>query len=936
METDLLSSSSAPSSGYISTNLNGEEEGIQALRVLVINSQPLFRKDTMEPIELLGVHQERDTILSALHRSQLAADINFLSEATIGNVLSSLRATSRWDVIHISSHGDKTGLLLEDGFGNATILSVTTLCNELIASYEKCKMPKLLVLSACNSDLFAQELLSNISFALNSAAIDSVNTLSSSYTSALCVVAITGDIDEEIAKEFARRFYLSLNSTNGSVWDAFNIAKMEVEVSHDSSTAQNNTATTTASAATSSSSSSDLLFGKTQFVLLGNTKLKFDVRQGDCSEAILPALTYASKDYLMRPRMLPIANSRYVGRAKETVEMIRLLQDPSVIRISIWGFGGIGKTEFAKAVAWWFRDRMRMQTILWASSDSASYFSFNDCATLLHVLLQGISVQSETVSIVQQHRILRQYLERNDTIIFIDGWDKVEKKEQMAICKFINSIPRYSTKVVFTTREMIMMDNTYHYKLDGLNDKESRKLFWNAIKEIGFFKAKSSLSYNEIDILRDIGSNLGGHPLAILTTAGYVTTHSLNEIKNGINKMPMQFLQSRNEVTGEAFGVKTCMQRSIGSLNVYLRSIFERMSIFPDSIDLEEFFFLFPEYKSDPKFYSSVDELVRKSFITKKVNSRGTQFVMNLVGREYGLSMLGLRAQDIHQTLLQYYERKNTWLHHQKMQYHYSELFLRFNSRPSGKALLDNFEIYIIDEITSRLWSNVLEKLKAGIAIARELQYARVLPKLHRFLAEVIYMYDKSRLVEALGYINQGIHMASALNDSRELTSCKTVMGLIQVALGNLEEAKKAIEPSYYMLRNLPGVLVNEEFAFLLAVLGSERKLEGKYGEACQYFENGYRLLQSTIKTISDKLLLNSSDNSNQLLNGASGFDTNALYRLRLCKWRMLHVLMDSARLAEEQKLSEESSHLFSECLRVAEDIGDQEIVSLVSQRMIQ
>jgi len=66
--------------------------------------------------------------------------------------------------------------------------------------------------------------------------------------------------------------------------------------------------------------------------------------------------------------------------------------------------------------------------------------------------------------------------------VFIDGWDKIEKKEQIAICKFVNSIPRYSTKVVFTTREMIMMDNTYHYKLEGLNDKDSRKLFWNAIK----------------------------------------------------------------------------------------------------------------------------------------------------------------------------------------------------------------------------------------------------------------------------------------------------------------------------------------------------------------------------------------------------------------------------------------------------------------------
>jgi len=262
-------------------NQNGHEDdddaSKRALRVLVINSQPLFRKDTMEPIELLGVHQERDTILYALHRSQLAADINFLSEATIGNVLSSLRATSRWDIVHISSHGDKTGLLLEDGFGNATILSVTTLCNELVASYEKRKMPKLLVLSACNSDLFAQELLSSISFAFNSAAIDTTSNFSSSYRASLCVVAITGDIDEEIAKEFARRFYLSLNSTNGSVQDAFNIAKMEVEVSQDS---PSNASSTTQNGSTASASSSTILFGRTQFVLLGNTNLKFAVLQG--------------------------------------------------------------------------------------------------------------------------------------------------------------------------------------------------------------------------------------------------------------------------------------------------------------------------------------------------------------------------------------------------------------------------------------------------------------------------------------------------------------------------------------------------------------------------------------------------------------------------------------------------------------------------------
>src|SRR5688500_1733007 len=55
---------------------------------------------------------------------------------------------------------------------------------------------------------------------------------------------------------------------------------------------------------------------------------------------------------------------------------------------------------------------------------------------------------------------------------------------------------------------------------------------------------------------------------------------------------------------------------------------------------------------------------------------------------------------------------------------------------------------------------------------------------------------------------------------------------------------------SYNLIKILPPVYINEDFALLLEVLGSARIMEGKVSEACSIFEHCYRVLQLTLNSI--------------------------------------------------------------------------------------
>ena len=84
--------------------------------MLVITSQPLWNADGNEPVTLLDGQNERHSISQGIRISTLSVKISFLREATLGNVMNALKGG--WDFIHISAHGTKDTIWLEDGLGS--------------------------------------------------------------------------------------------------------------------------------------------------------------------------------------------------------------------------------------------------------------------------------------------------------------------------------------------------------------------------------------------------------------------------------------------------------------------------------------------------------------------------------------------------------------------------------------------------------------------------------------------------------------------------------------------------------------------------------------------------------------------------------------------------------------------------------------------------
>ena len=85
----------------------------QMLKMLVITSQPIMNQN--EPVALLDIENERYRISQGLKAANLGVDLRYLCEATLNNVSNVIK--QQWDIIHISSHGSKEAIWLEDGLG---------------------------------------------------------------------------------------------------------------------------------------------------------------------------------------------------------------------------------------------------------------------------------------------------------------------------------------------------------------------------------------------------------------------------------------------------------------------------------------------------------------------------------------------------------------------------------------------------------------------------------------------------------------------------------------------------------------------------------------------------------------------------------------------------------------------------------------------------
>lgn len=486
------------------------------LRILVITSRPLIDA-AGKPIHLLDVAEERRRIRVALRAGEMSnTRVHFLPEATTGVVKTALR--DEWDVVHFTGHGTEDGrLLLEDSFGVAHLLTK----QEMAQLFTSQKLP-LVVLSACHSEIIGRHL-----YAIGVPAVVAIDA--------------RRPIADRAATIFAEHFYSGLFKG----WDigrAFRDAQGAVALDSEVGDAK--------PPLDEKSNSEEPWSKRFKFIGDGN------ITVGNHSDS--DAGKYEETGAEKHVGNLPNRNLNFVGRAKEIADIVKAFDSDRAKsqRVAIWREGGLGKTELAKAVAWWYVERQRIDAVLWASAsrDEGEYKLLN-LASLLSIAGRVFKLPiTEQTKFDEQKQVVREFLRAHQALVILDNWEAIESNERKEVWDFVLSLPE-TTRVLVTSRDVLPSKDAHNIELDTLLPSDAAKLFLKIAHNTGYFDRNPRLSEEEISILNSICERLSGYPLAIEVVAGQMVSRTLSEIWSDLLKVPKNVLEGKDEITSEPRGV---------------------------------------------------------------------------------------------------------------------------------------------------------------------------------------------------------------------------------------------------------------------------------------------------------------------------------------------------------------------------------------------
>ncbi|CAL5090184.1 unnamed protein product [Urochloa decumbens] len=202
-------------------------------------------------------------------------------------------------------------------------------------------------------------------------------------------------------------------------------------------------------------------------------------------------------------------------------ELVELLHDgaPQLKVVSIVGFGGIGKTTLAN----------RVYKAIQGQYDHTAFVSvsrFPNFAKILLDMLQQFGPYKYISSLDDENKgisLILELLQDKRYLIVIDDIWAVEAWNIIKCCLIDNS---RGSRVITTTRtedtakECCSTLHGYVYKIQPLNDADSRRLLYRRI-----FHAEEACPEQLKYISSEILKKCGGLPLAILTVGSILATH---------------------------------------------------------------------------------------------------------------------------------------------------------------------------------------------------------------------------------------------------------------------------------------------------------------------------------------------------------------------------------------------------------------------------
>jgi tetratricopeptide (TPR) repeat protein len=237
----------------------------------------------------------------------------------------------------------------------------------------------------------------------------------------------------------------------------------------------------------------------------------------------------------------------FVGREEEIKTILDSLHpDNRTFIIGIEGIGGVGKSALAIEVAHRCVEEERFEVVIWISAKESILTLHGvepiipEAKSLTDILITiGAALGNPTIgNLSLQEQIRRAYhlLAHRTTLLILDNFESLSRKEQLDILEFLRRSP-ITLKVIVTSRERVAEGQII--RLKGLSEEESVALLkWDASQK------NIQLTEEQNKQLIDL---TGGLPLALLwvqgqiAVLGYSVTQVLDKLSLDSNLPILQY-----------------------------------------------------------------------------------------------------------------------------------------------------------------------------------------------------------------------------------------------------------------------------------------------------------------------------------------------------------------------------------------------------------
>ncbi|OQY99652.1 MAG: hypothetical protein B6D41_01085 [Chloroflexi bacterium UTCFX4] len=819
----------------------------KVLKILVITSRPLVDSQNRR-INLLDVEKERARVRDALQNAGAAIHTQFLPSATVDAVT---RAFVRaWDVAHITGHGSPDGeLLLEDEFGVAQFLNA----RDVVALMGE-SLPRVVVLSLC----YAGQALPDALL----------------HAGAQTVIAIDADelIPDHAATLFNETFY-ALLARGESVGNAFERAQTRVRL--------------------------DPQVGDRAFAASGVEGPPYSER---FTRAGNDGLTFASEQRAYQEFDTPRAlgnlrerNRNFVGRAQEIVQIVKAFDargmQANARRVALHGAGGLGKTELAQAVAWWYVERGRVGAVVWASANpTEDEFVLRDLGSLFAIAARALKLNfSEQMPFDEQKAIVRDAVGEQETLLLLDNWETlVNTGKAREVWDFVLSLPP-RVRVLVTSRDKLPPKNAENIELDTLAPDDAAKLFLQIARSAGYFKNNPQLSAEETAILGAIIERLGGYALAIEVVAGQTESRTLGAIWRDLVQIPKNVLEGKTEF-GEPRGIWTSLDFSYNVLPDAEKQMFRGMGVLLAPATDEDITAITTSPQPSPSqgdgaggVRETLDTLVRRSL----VRFREGHYALLPIVRDYAESRLADAGQDpleLHLRAVNHFANKGTLEGALTASDHLYELAARFQSEQAAKVFIEYVNSFYSDLLTRGYWAEARRKTEDLIVVARGL--GDKVAEAYAFQNLALHFQNIGDYERALPLREQAMKMAEEIGDRNLIATNLHNRGMLERNKGNYPEALRLLNECLELRIRLGDKL---GIASSLGQIGNVAQVQGNYTEALRLFSQSMEMSEE----IEDK----------------RGIATS---------------LEQMGTLAEWQNNHSEAQRLFDQSLKLRQELGDQ------------